>query len=26
VQPYIPGEGFQYDEMEKRLGIAKSSG
>jgi mycoredoxin len=23
VQPYVPGEGFQYAEMAKRLGIAK---
>jgi mycoredoxin len=23
VQPYKPGEGFLYDEMAKRLGIAK---
>ena len=24
VQPYVPGKGFRYDEMSKRLGIAKS--
>jgi mycoredoxin len=23
VQPYAPGEGFLYDEMAERLGIAK---
>lgn len=23
VQPYRPGEGFLYEEMAKRLGIAK---
>jgi len=23
VQPYAPGRGFLYDEMAKRLGIAK---
>lgn len=23
VQPYIPGKGFLYEEMSKRLGIAK---
>jgi mycoredoxin len=23
VQPYVQGEGFLYDEMAKRLGIAK---
>lgn len=23
VQPYRQGEGFLYDEMEKRLGVAK---
>ena len=23
VQPYLPGEGFLYDEMAKRLGIKK---
>ena len=23
VQPYRPGQGFLYDEMTKRLGIAK---
>jgi len=23
VQPYVPGEGFRYDEMAKRLGIEK---
>jgi mycoredoxin len=23
VQPYVPGEGFRYAEMAKRLGIAK---
>ena len=22
VQPYVPGKGFLYKEMEKRLGIA----
>jgi len=21
VQPYVPGEGFLYDEMAKRLGV-----
>jgi mycoredoxin len=26
VQPYVPGEGFLYEEMEKRLGISKASG
>lgn len=24
VQPYVPGRGFLYEEMEKRLGIGKS--
>jgi hypothetical protein len=23
VQPYVQGKGFLYDEMAKRLGIAK---
>ena len=23
VQPYVPGEGFLYEEMSKRLGIEK---
>jgi hypothetical protein len=23
VQPYVAGEGFLYDEMARRLGIAK---
>ena len=23
VQPYVPGKGFRYDEMTKRLGIGK---
>ena len=23
VQPYTPGEGFHYEEMEKLLGVAK---
>ncbi len=23
VQPYVPGKGFLYDEMSKRLGIKK---
>jgi hypothetical protein len=23
VQPYVPGEGFLYNEMAKRLGIGK---
>ncbi len=23
VQPYVPGKGFLYDEMAKRLGVAK---
>ncbi|MGA8621602.1 MAG: glutaredoxin domain-containing protein [Candidatus Sulfotelmatobacter sp.] len=23
VQPYVPGRGFLYDEMAKRLGVAK---
>jgi mycoredoxin len=22
VQPYVPGEGFQYEEMAKRLGVS----
>ena len=22
VQPYVPGEGFLYEEMAKRLGVA----
>ena len=24
VQPYLPGEGFLYEEMAKRLGISES--
>ena len=24
VQPYLPGKGFLYDEMAKRLGVGKS--
>ncbi len=24
IQPYLPGEGFLYDEMTKRLGIGES--
>jgi hypothetical protein len=24
VQPYVPGKGFLYAEMEKRLGVGKS--
>jgi mycoredoxin len=23
VQPYVPGKGFRYEEMSKRLGITK---
>ena len=23
VQPYVPGRGFQYEQMAKRLGIGK---
>lgn len=23
VQPYIPGQGFKYEEMAARLGVAK---
>jgi mycoredoxin len=23
VQPYVPGKGFLYEQMAKRLGIAK---
>jgi hypothetical protein len=23
VQPYVPGKGFLYDEMARRLGIGK---
>jgi glutaredoxin len=23
VQPYVPGQGFLYEEMSKRLGIAE---
>jgi mycoredoxin len=24
VQPYVPGEGFLYEEMAKRLGVSES--
>jgi mycoredoxin len=24
VQPYLPGEGFLYEEMAKRLGVKDS--
>ena len=23
VQPYVPGKGFRYDEMARRLGVTK---